>query len=90
MYVCMHACMHACMYVCMYVCMHVCHACTNPVTTHPSWDKCRTTMLHVARRGVEVISDSINNIITPRDGLITPNALCASRHSTRAWERGGI
>ena len=72
------------MHECMYACMYVGRDGTNLVTTHPSWDKCRTTMLHVAGGGVEVISDSINNIITPRDGLITPNVVFVSRHSTRA------
>ena len=46
-------------------------------------------MLHVGRRGVEVISDSINNIITPRDGLIAPDVVFHSRHNTRASEGGG-
>jgi len=45
-------------------------------------------MLDVGRRGVEVMSDSINSIIIPRDGLITLDAPFHSRHNARASEGG--
>ena len=58
------------------------------VTEDWTWDKCRTKILDVGRRGVEVISDSIHNIIIPRDGLMTPDVLFHSRHNARASEGG--
>ena len=58
------------------------------VTADQSWDKCRIKILDVGKRGVEVISDSINNIIIPRDGLMTLDVLFHSKHHARASEGG--
>ena len=64
------------------------HAAARLVTADQSRDKCRTKILDVGRRGVEVISDSINSIIIPRDGLITLDAPFHSRRNARAL--GGV